>query len=94
MSIAEDVNAGNDAKPIVDKYTSLATQALETTIGIDDPIMLSILNFKDDKGNYRLPNELELSTLFMNDPRMARTSKSINEAVNLSQSLQSKLQLG
>jgi hypothetical protein len=94
MSIAEEINAGNDAKPIIDKYTSLATQALETTIGIDDPIMKSILNYKDEKGNYRLPNELEISNIFMNDPRSARTSRAINEAVNVSQSLQSKLQLG
>lgn len=94
MSIADDINAGNDAKPIVDKLMSTVSEALETTIGIDDPIMLQILNFKDDKGVYRTPNDLELSKLLMNDPRMARTSRAINEAVNLSQALQSQLQLG
>jgi hypothetical protein len=56
--------------------------------------MLQILNFKDDKGVYRTPNDLELSKLLMNDPRMARTSRAVNEAVNLSQALQSQLQLG
>ena len=94
MSLTDDINAGNDAAPTIDKLITSVSQALETTVGIDDPIMLQILNYKDDKGAYRLPNDLELSKLLMNDPRMARTSRAVNEAVNLSQSLQSQLQLG
>lgn len=94
MSLSDDINAGDDAAPAIDKVLSSVSQALETTVGIDDPIMLQILNYKDDKGVYRLPNDLELSKLLMNDPRMARTSRAVNEAVNLSQSLQSQLQLG
>lgn len=94
MSLAEELNAGNDAKPIVDKYIDLASQAMETYIDIDDPLMKTILNYKDEKGNYRLPNELEISNLFMNDPRMAFTAKSKNEAVNVAQSLANKLQIG
>lgn len=94
MSLADDIAAGNDAKPIIDRYSNVASSTLETTIGIDDPLMLSILNYKDDKGNFRLPNDYELSTMLMNDPRRARTSAAKNEAVNMAQSLAQKLQIG
>ena len=57
-------------------------------------LALSIFNFKDDKGNYRLPNDYEFSTLLMNDPRRARTSMAKNEAVNVAQSLGQQLQIG
>lgn len=94
MSLAPDIATGKDAKPIVDKYASFLSDALETSIGIDDPLMVRILNYKDDKGNYRLPNDFELSSITMNDPRELKTSRSINQSVNLAQSLQSQLQLG
>lgn len=94
MSLADDIAAGNDAKPIIDRYSNVASSTLETTVGIDDPLMLSILNYKDDKGNFRLPNDYELSTMLMNDPRRARTSAAKNEAVNMAQSLAQKLQIG
>lgn len=94
MSLADDINAGNDAKPIVNSYLDKASSALETTINLDDPLALSIFNFKDDKGNYRLPNDYEFSSLLMNDPRRARTSMAKNEAVNVAQSLAQQLQIG
>jgi len=94
MSLADDINAGNDAKPIIDRYTDIVSTTLESSVGVDDQLMLSILNFKDDKGNYRLPNDYELSTMLMNDPRRARTSAAKNEAVNLAQSLADKLRIG
>lgn len=94
MSLADDINAGNDAKPIVDSYLEKASIGLETTIGLDDPLALSIFNFKDEQGNYRLPNELEFARLIDNDSRSARTSRKINEAVNLAQSLAQQLQIG
>ncbi|NBQ97879.1 MAG: hypothetical protein EBU12_06595 [Microbacteriaceae bacterium] len=94
MSLAPDIAAGNDAKPIVDKYSNFLSEALETYVGIDDPLMVRILNYKDEKGNYRLPNDFELSTLTMDDPRNANTSRAINQSVNVAQSLQSQLQIG
>jgi hypothetical protein len=94
MSLADDINAGNDAKPIVDSYLDKASTALETTINLDDPLALSIFNFMDEQGNYRLPNELEFAKLLDNDYRSARTSRKINEAVNLAQSLAQQLQIG
>lgn len=94
MSLAPDIAAGNDAKPIIDRYSNFLSEALETSIGIDDPLMVRILNYKDDKGNYRLPNDFELSGLTMDDTRSGGTSRAINQSVNVAQSLKSQLQIG
>jgi hypothetical protein len=92
MSLAEDLAAGKDAKPIVQGLLTNVGNALETTIYEDDPLMKTILNFKDEKGNYRLPNDLELFNLVDNDPRVAYTSRKKNEAVDMAQTLRSRLQ--
>ena len=91
MSLAEDLAAGKDAKPIVQELLTRVGNALETTIYEDDSIMKTILNFKDEKGNYRLPNELELFNLVDNDPRTAYTSRKKNEAIDMAQTLRSRL---
>lgn len=94
MSLAGDIAAGKDAKPIVDNLSNTLSDAFETYVGLDDPFMVRILNYVDSKGNYRLPNDFELSNMIMEDPRYAKTSKSINQSVNLAQSLKSQLQIG
>jgi len=94
MSIAEDLAAGKDAKPLIDNLSSFFSEAFETYVGVDDPLMVRALNYVDDKGNYRLPNQFELTTLATEDRRYATTSRAINESVNLAQALKSQLQLG
>lgn len=92
MSLAEDLAAGKDARPIVQDLATRVGNALETTIYEDDPLMKTILNYKDEKGNFRLPNELELFNLVDNDKRSAYTSRKINEAIDMGQTLRSRLQ--
>lgn len=94
MSIAEDLATGKDAKPLVDNLSNFFSEAFETYVAPEDPIMVRALNYIDDKGNYRLPNQFELTTLAREDRRFATTSRAINESVNLAQALQSQLQLG
>ena len=86
--------AGKDAKPLVDNLSNFFSEAFETYVGPDDPLMVRALNYIDDKGNYRLPNQFELTTLATEDRRYATTSRAINESVNLAQALKSQLQLG
>jgi len=50
-----------------------------------------MLNYKDDKGEYRMPNEFEKRQLIMNDKRYDGTSAAINTAVNMAQSLKNAL---
>ena len=94
MSLAPDLAQGKDASSIVNKYTDMVSSALETSVDASDSLMVKILNFQDNKGNYRLPNEFELNSMLRTDPRTARTSFAKNEAINLAQSLKSQLQLG
>lgn len=91
MSIQDMLQPGENANKYIDPVLKTIGNALETTIDIKDPIALQALNFKDDKGNYRLPNDFELSQLVMNDKRYDRTSGAINTAINMAQSLRNEL---
>jgi len=91
MSIQGLLQPGENATKYVDPVLKSIGNALETTIDIKDPLALMALNFKDDKGNYRLPNDYELSQMVMNDKRYGTTSSAINTAINMGQSLQNAL---
>jgi hypothetical protein len=91
MSIQSLIQPGENANKYVDPVLKALGGALETTIDVKDPLALQALNFKDDKGNYRLPNDYELSQMVMNDKRFGTTSAAINTAVNAGQSLQNAL---
>jgi hypothetical protein len=65
--------------------------ALETTVDTKDPLAIKVLNFKDEKGNYRLPNDFELNDLVVNDTSYDGTSTAINTAVNMAQTLRNAL---
>lgn len=92
MSLRDELAKGKDAKEIVGGYVNNVSNALETTVTEDDPIIKKIMNFVDAKGDYRLPNELELLELVDNDPRTAYTSRKKNEAIDLAQTLRNRLQ--
>jgi hypothetical protein len=91
MSIAESLKAGKDAIDVLNPLMESLTSALETKIGITDPLMIKLANFKDEKGVYRLPNEFEINQAVISDSRYGSTSRAINEGVNAVQSLRSKL---
>jgi len=91
MSIADVVNAGEDADKYVKPILETISTALEKNFTIDDPFALSIFNFKDESGTYRMPNALELNNMIMNHPDYGKTAKAVNEAVDMTQNLRSKL---
>lgn len=91
MSIQGMVQPGENASKYVDPVLKAIGGALETTVDTKDPLVLQALNFKDDKGNYRLPNDFELNSLVVNDKRYDGTSTAINTSVNMFQSLQNAL---
>lgn len=94
MSLAEYINAGEDAdkyvKPMLEGISSL----LERNFTIDDPFAKQIFNFKDDKGVYRMPNALELNQMVTSHPDYGKTAAAVNQAVDMGQSLRSKLGRG
>jgi hypothetical protein len=91
MSLAEYVNAGDNADKYVKPLIETLSTSLEKNFTIDDPFVVSILNFKDESGKYRVPNALELSNMIMGHKDYGKTSKAINQAVDLAQNLRSKL---
>jgi hypothetical protein len=94
MSLAEEINAGEDADKYVKPLLEVFSTALEKNFTETDPFVLQALNFKDDKGTYRMPNALELNQMIMNHPDYGKTAKAVNEAVDLTQNLRSKLGRG
>ena len=94
MSLAEYANAGDNADKYVKPLLETLSGALEKNFTIDDPFVVSILNFKDESGKYRVPNALELNNMVMSHKDYGKTSRAINEAVDLAQNLRSKLGRG
>jgi hypothetical protein len=94
MSLADDIKAGEDADKYVKPLLEVFTTALEKNFTEDDPFVIQALNYKDDKGVYRMPNALELNQMIMNHPDYGKTAKAVNEAVDLTQNLRSKLGRG
>ena len=91
MSIADSINAGEDASTYVKPLIETFSTALEKQFTEDDDFVLQALNFKDDKGVYRMPNALEINQMIMNHPDYGKTAKAVNEAVDLTQNLKNKL---
>jgi len=92
MSLAEDLAGGKDLKSLMENTFKTASSYLETYIDENDTLSKTIMNYKDDKGNYRLPNDFELYQLLDNDPRAAYTSRKKNEAIDMAQTLRNRLQ--
>jgi hypothetical protein len=94
MGIAEYINAGEDASTYLKPLMETVSTALEKNFREDDPFILQLANFKDDKGVYRMPNALEINQMVMNHPDYGKTAKAVNEAIDLTQNLRSKLGRG
>ena len=93
MSLADWVNAGNNASEKIEPLITAASTFLESDVTLEDNLMKQILNYQGSDGKYRLPNEYELNQLLVNDSRYARTSTARNESINAGQALTSRLGL-
>ena len=91
MAIKNSLKPGETANKNVAPVLQTLTAGLETNIDIKDPLAIQVLNFKDESGEYRLPNEFEMQNIIKNDKRYDSTSTAINTAVNMAQSLKNAL---
>ena len=91
MAIKNSLKPGETANKYVAPVLQTLSAGLETNIGIKDPLAVQVLNFKDESGEYRLPNEFEMQKIIKNDKRYDSTSTAINTAVNMAQSLKNAL---
>jgi hypothetical protein len=91
MALKNVIKPGETANKYIAPLLTELSNELETTIDIKDSLAIQMLNYKDDKGEYRMPNEFEKRQLVMNDKRYDSTSAAINTAVNMAQSLKNAL---
>jgi hypothetical protein len=91
MGLADYINAGEDADKYVKPMLEGISALLERNFTIDDPFAIKVFNFKDDKGVYRMPNALELNQMVIDHPDYGKTATAVNQAVDMTQSLRSKL---
>jgi hypothetical protein len=91
MSLKNVIKPGETATKYVAPLLEDLTNQLETNIDVKDSLAIQMLNYKDEKGEYRMPNEFEKRQLIMNDKRYEGTSAAINTAVNMAQSLKNAL---
>lgn len=91
MALKNVIKPGETANKYVAPLLEDLTNQLETNIDVKDSLAIQMLNYKDDKGEYRMPNEFEKRQLIMNDKRYDGTSAAINTAVNMAQSLKNAL---
>jgi hypothetical protein len=91
LGIANELNAGEDAAKYTTPLATALTKAFGRTTYVDDPLIKKALNFKDDKGVYRMMNDLEFKQAYEADPRFATSPTAINGAVSLAGSITSKL---
>jgi hypothetical protein len=91
LGVQNELLAGEDATTYTKPLVDFLTKASGRTISYDDPFIKKALNFKDEKGNYRLMNDLELKNSWMSDPRYATSPGAIQEGVQMANYLTQKL---
>lgn len=91
MSLKDLIQPGENANKYIDPVLKSLSAGLETNITVKDELAQKVLNFKGEDGVYRMPNDLELNQLMNNDKRSDSTSRAINTAVNMAQSLRNQL---
>ena len=91
LGIQNNLLAGDDvltyAKPMQDGLM----KTFGRNVAVDDKLIVAALNFKDEKGNYRPMNDLELNNLVMSDPRFATSPMAIQRGTSLADKLAKEL---
>ena len=83
LGIQNELLAGDDVMTYAKPLQDLLSKTFGRTIDANDKLIIQALNFKDDKGNYRQMNPIELNNLVMSDSRYATSPMAIGEATSL-----------
>lgn len=83
LGIQNELLAGDDVMTYAKPLQDLLSKTFGRTIDANDKLIMQALNFKDDKGNYRQMNPIELNNLVMSDSRYATSPMAIGEATSL-----------
>jgi hypothetical protein len=91
LGLANELNAGEDIIKYAAPLAKTATSTLGVTISANDPLIKKALNFKDEKGAYRMMNDLEFKQAIKEDSRYPVSATAINDATSLAKSIASGL---
>lgn len=91
LGVQNQVLAGDDVMTFISPLQEVLRKSFGRTVNNNDKLIVAALNYKDEKGNYRPMNEIELNNLIMNDPRYATSPMAIQEAASLGERLSQKL---
>ena len=91
LGVQNQVLAGDDVMTFISPLQEVLRKSFGRTVNNNDKLIVAALNYKDDKGNYRPMNEIELNNLIMNDPRYSTSPMSIQEAASIGERLTQKL---
>ena len=91
LGIQAELLAGEDAATYTKPIYNFLLKASGRNVSPDDKFIKNALNFKDDKGNYRLMNEFEMNQAWLNDPRSATAPGAIDQAVAVGSLIKQRL---
>jgi hypothetical protein len=91
LGVEKELSAGENISTYTTPLAKSLTKLFGRTVNYDDPLIKKALNFKDEKGIYRIMNEVELTAAAESDPRYAVSSGAINKATSLADKIATAL---
>lgn len=91
LGIQNELLAGDDVMTYAKPLQEMLRKSFGRTVDVNDKLIIQALNYKDEKGNYRPMNEIELNNLVISDPRYATSPMAIKQATSLGESLTREL---
>ena len=91
LGLQAELLAGEDVSTYSKPILAFLQKASGRNISPDDKFIKNALNFRDEKGNYRLMNEFEMNQAWLNDPRSATSPSAINQATTVGDLIRQKL---
>jgi hypothetical protein len=91
LGLEKELLAGENIATYTAPLAKSLTKLFGRTVDVNDPLIKKAINFKDDKGVYRMMNDIELNQAAEADPRFATSSTAINKSISLADTIASKL---
>lgn len=89
--LEKELLAGENISTYTTPYAKSLTKLFGRTVDVNDSLIKKAINFKDEKGVYRMMNEVEFNQAVEADPRFATSPTAINKAIGLADTIASKL---
>lgn len=91
LGLEKELLAGENIATYTSPLAKSLTKLFGRTVDVSDPLIKKAINFKDEKGVYRMMNDIELNQAAEADPRFATSSTAVNKSISLADTIASKL---